>query len=92
MRSDAARLIAGFGSIGGEEMLSYMMISDALAEEGGDDWKSWERKIGGHLAATQNADGSWSGHHCITSTPFVTAAAVMTLGSGNGIQQASATR
>jgi hypothetical protein len=78
-RRDA--LIAGFGSVGGEEMLSYMMISDTLVEQGGDDWRDWQRQIGSQLSATQNADGSWSGHHCITSTTFVTAAAVMTLGA-----------
>ncbi len=82
-RGDA--LIAGFGSVGGEEMLSYMMISDSMAERGGDDWDVWNQKIGTQLVATQNADGSWSGHHCITSTTFVTAAAVMTLGSGDAI-------
>ncbi|MBW2697949.1 MAG: hypothetical protein JRE70_15820, partial [Deltaproteobacteria bacterium] len=82
---DRGGLIAGFGSVGGEEMLSYMMISDSMAEQGGDDWKAWEGRIGHHLVAIQNADGSWSGHHCITSTTFVTAAAVMTLGSGDAI-------
>ncbi len=90
VRNDASRLIAGFGSVGGEEMLSYMMISDTLAEQDDDDWKRWETRIGAHLAATQNQDGSWSGHHCITSTPFVTAAAVMTLGSGAASQHALA--
>ncbi len=75
-------MIRGFGSVGGEEMLSYMMISDTLAENGGEDWEGWSQKIGAHLVEIQNTDGSWSGHHCITSTPFVTAAAVMTLGSG----------
>jgi hypothetical protein len=85
VKRDRGALIAGFGSVGGEEMLSYMMISDSMAEQGGDDWKSWEGRIGDHLVAIQNADGSWSGHHCITSTTFVTAAAVMTLGSGDAI-------
>jgi hypothetical protein len=82
---DSDRIIAGFGSVGGEEMLSYMMISDTMAEQGGNDWNAWELKMGTHLVGTQNADGSWSGHHCITSTTFVTAAAVMTLGSGDAI-------
>jgi len=82
VRMDTGALIRGFGSVGGEEMLSYMMISDTLAEDGGDDWNAWQERIGRHLSASQNADGSWSGHHCITSTPFVTAAAVMTLGAG----------
>jgi len=85
VRRDGDALIAGFGSVGGEEMLSYMMISDTLAERGGDDWSVWNRKIGTHLVVTQNGDGSWSGHHCITSTTFVTAAAVMTLGSEDAI-------
>jgi hypothetical protein len=89
VRTETARMISGFGSVGGEEMLSYMMISDSLAEQRGDDWKHWQEKIAGHLSATQNADGSWSGHHCITSTPFVTAAAVMTLGAGGNIEAAA---
>lgn len=80
--SDAA-LVTGFGSIGGEEMLSYQMISDTLSEEGGTDWVSWNNRIGVYLASIQNQDGSWSGHHCITSPVFVTAGAVMTLGAGN---------
>lgn len=78
----ADRLIAGFGSVGGEEMLSYMMISDTLAEQGGKEWTDWDARIGGWLASIQNADGSWSGHHCITSQTFVTATALLTLGAG----------
>jgi hypothetical protein len=92
VRRNGDALIAGFGSVGGEEMLSYMMISDTMAERGGEDWDVWNRKIGSQLVATQNADGSWSGHHCITSTPFVTAAAVMTLGSGDAIAAQTAMR
>ena len=81
LREDRTAMIRGFGSVGGEEMLSYMMISDTLAEEGGDDFDKWQVRIGQHLSASQNQDGSWTGHHCITSTPFVTAAALMTLGA-----------
>jgi hypothetical protein len=90
VQRDPGTLMAGFGSVGGEEMLSYMMISDSLAEAGGDPWKEWEQRIGNNLVATQNADGSWSGHHCITSTTFVTAAAVMTLASGDAVLQKQA--
>lgn len=79
----SGRLFAGFGSIGGEEMLSYMMISDTLAEEGGNEWTDWEPKVGAYLVGTQNNDGSWAGHHCITSRTFTTAAAMMTLGAGD---------
>ncbi|MCB9760376.1 MAG: hypothetical protein H6739_11110 [Alphaproteobacteria bacterium] len=77
--TQAEALMTGFGSIGGEEMLSYMMISDALAEEGGKTWSQWDEKVGQYLLSIQNADGSWAGHHCITSPVFVTAGAVMTL-------------
>ena len=96
VRADRGALISGFGSVGGEEMLSYMMISDSLAEGRGqgederDGWREWEKKIGKHLVAIQNADGSWSGHHCITSTTFVTAAAVMTLGAGDAVSLGAA--
>jgi hypothetical protein len=88
---DQGTLMAGFGSIGGEEMLSYMMISDALSAGGGEDWVAWQAKIGPYLGGIQNADGSWSGHHCITSAPFTTAAAVMTLGAGVDTGSASVT-
>jgi len=81
--ADSDRLMAGFGSIGGEEMLGYMMISDSLAEEGGEQWTTWENKVGAYLVGIQNNDGSWVGHHCITSRTFTTAAAVMALGSGD---------
>jgi hypothetical protein len=77
------RLVAGFGSIGGEEMLSYQLISDTLAENGGETWDQWNQRMGQYLVNIQNSDGSWAGHHCITSTVFVTAGAVMTLGAGD---------
>lgn len=77
----SGQLFTGFGSAGGEEMLSYMMISDTLSEEGGERWEGWNGKVGSYLVGTQNADGSWAGHHCITSRTFVTAAAMMTLGA-----------
>lgn len=79
---DSGALMAGFGSIGGEEMLSYMMISDTLAEKGGKSWTDWEGRVGQFLVGQQNADGSWTGHHCITSQAFTTAGGVMTLASG----------
>jgi hypothetical protein len=81
------QLITGFGSLGGEEMLSYMMISDTLAETGGADWRDWQQKIGEYLTGIQNADGSWAGHHCITSQAFTTAGGVMTLGAASQKRQ-----
>ena len=87
---DADHLMAGFGSVGGEEMLGYMMISDTLAEEGGDTWVHWESKVSAYLVGIQNGDGSWVGHHCITSRTFTTAAAVMALGSGDWAERQAA--
>ena len=84
------RLMAGFGSVGGEEMLGYMMISDTLAEDDEAAFGKWDRKVGDYLVGIQNADGSWVGHHCITSTTFTTAAAVMTLGAGDWAKRSAA--
>jgi hypothetical protein len=71
--------IAGFGSNGGEEFLSYMMISETLVTAGGKKWNEWDRKITKNLNRIQNNDGSWTGHHCITGRTFCTAAALLVL-------------
>jgi hypothetical protein len=73
------RLLAGFGNNGGEEFLSYLMTSESLVIAGGDNWGKWNGKMHDRLAKVQNPDGSWSGHHCITSPVFCTAAAVQCL-------------
>ncbi len=83
IRSDDGSFVAGFGSLGGEEMLSYMMISDGMAAKGGAEWDAWNRKISGILGSAQDAQGSWQGHHCITSQVFSTAGGVMTLAAGD---------
>lgn len=83
IRSDDGSFVGGFGSLGGEEMLSYMMISDGMAAKGGAEWDAWNRKISGILGAAQDAQGSWQGHHCITSQVFSTAGGVMTLAAGD---------
>lgn len=69
----------GFGNNGGEEFLSYMQISESLASQGGEKWESWNVKMHEKLAKIQNADGSYSGHHCITSPVFCTAAVLLCL-------------
>ena len=78
-RLDDKQFIAGFGSNGGEEFLSYMNIGESLVVKGGDDWKSWDKSITGNLNRVQNKDGSWSGHHCITGRTFCTSAALLVL-------------
>jgi hypothetical protein len=64
----------GFGNDGGEEYLSYMMTSEALAQQGKDEWLKWRQGIESKFKQSQNPNGSWSGQHCITSPVFCTAA------------------
>ena len=78
-RLDDKGFVAGFGSNGGEEFLSYMNIGESLWLRGGEEWAKFDKEITGNLNRIQNPDGSWSGHHCITGRTFCTAAAVLTL-------------
>jgi len=73
------RFVKGFGSNGGEEFLSYMNIGESLVVKGGENWTKWDEKITANLNRVQNADGSWTGHHCITGRTFCTAAALLVL-------------
>ena len=78
-RLDDKQFIAGFGSNGGEEFLSYMTIGESLVVKGGHDWETWDRSITDNLNRIQNGDGSWSGHHCITGRTFCTSTALLVL-------------
>ena len=78
-RLDDDGLLSGFGTNGGEEFLSYMLTSEALVIAGGDAWEAWNDKMHEQLKAVQCPDGSWTGHHCITSPVFCTAAVVQCL-------------
>ncbi|HEV8290789.1 MAG TPA: hypothetical protein VGP94_02645, partial [Tepidisphaeraceae bacterium] len=69
----------GFGSNGGEEFLSYLNIGESLFHKGGSDWEKWDKSMSNNVNNIQNADGSWSGHHCITGRTFCTAAALNVL-------------
>ena len=46
---------------------------------GGKEWDSWKSKMSARLSKIQGQDGSWTGHHCITSPVFCTAAVLQTL-------------
>jgi hypothetical protein len=76
---DDKGFVAGFGSNGGEEFLSYLNIGESLFHKGGSDWEKWDKSMTTNLNTVQNADGSWSGHHCITGRTFCTAAALNVL-------------
>ena len=71
--------MAGFGSNGGEEFLSFMNISETLLVRGGDEWQKWDKAITEAATKAQDKDGSWSGQHCITGKTFCTAGALLVL-------------
>lgn len=73
------RYTAGFGNNGGEEYLSFMNLTESLHAQGGKEWSDWRPKMQKTICSTQNADGSWAGHHCITGRTFCTSAALLTL-------------
>jgi hypothetical protein len=56
-----------------------MTIAEGLDAQGGEVWRRWDDRMSQDLYQAQNADGSWSGSHCITGRTFCTAAALLTL-------------
>ncbi len=78
-RLDDQGFLAGFGSNGGEEFLSYMNIGESLVLKGGPAWKKWDEAMTANLGRIQNDDGSWTGHHCITGRTFCTSTALLVL-------------
>jgi hypothetical protein len=78
-RLDDKQFIAGFGSNGGEEFLSYMNISETLLAKGGEQWQKWDKQVTDNLDRIQNKDGSWAGQHCITGRTFCTSSALLVL-------------
>ena len=78
-RLDDKGFLAGFGSNGGEEFLSYMNIGESLVLKGGPTWTKWDQAMTANLNRIQNDDGSWTGHHCITGRTFCTSTALLVL-------------
>jgi hypothetical protein len=79
-------VLTGFGNNGGEEFMSFLMTGESLVMQGGDDWKKWYDMITATLVKIQNNDGSWNGHHCITSPVFCTATCLLILSIHNDMQ------
>ncbi len=71
--------LKGFGNNGGEEFISYMLSSESIVITGNDTWSAWNKKMHETFEKIQNADGSWSGHHCISSPVLCTAAVLLCL-------------
>jgi len=84
------KVMSGFGNNGGEEFLSYLQTGESMVIGKDTDWKKWYDNISGHLVTIKNQDGSWSGHHCITSPVFCTATCVLILSINNDIDKLTA--
>jgi len=77
----------GFGSNGGEEFLSYLQTGESMVIGKDESWKTWYDNISGRMLKIQNNDGSWNGHHCITSPVFSTATSLLILSINNDIEK-----
>jgi len=80
-------VLSGFGNNGGEEFMSYLQTGEGLIMSHDNDWKTWYDKTSARLVGIQNNDGSWSGHHCITSPVFCTATCLLILSVNNDIER-----
>lgn len=85
-RAQNSDVIAGFGNNGGEEFLSFLQTGESLIINKDNDWTKWFDDTSGRLLTIQNNDGSWQGHHCITSPVFCTATCLLILSVGNDVE------
>jgi hypothetical protein len=72
-----------FTQAGGEEYLAFHLITETMLQKGGREWRLWYPTVRDKILKVQNADGSWTGLHCITSRTFCTAAALLVLTAPN---------
>jgi hypothetical protein len=81
------KVMVGFGNNGGEEFLSYLQTGESLIIAKDNAWKKWYNNISGKLIKIQEENGSWRGHHCITSPVFCTATCLLILSVENDLQK-----
>lgn len=81
------RVLTGFGNNGGEEFLSFLQTGESMIIARDKGWKDWYGATTDRLLAIQTSDGSWHGHHCITSPVFCTATSLLILSVNNDIDQ-----
>jgi len=80
-------VVAGFGNNGGEEFLSFLQTGESMVINKDAEWKKWYDKTSAMLMSIQNNNGSWNGHHCITSPVFCTATCLLVLSIQNDIDK-----
>ncbi len=89
--SASREVMQGFGSNGGEELISYLMTGESIMLQGdAEEWKNWYTSMSKTIISIQKQDGSWEGHHCITSPVFCTAAATLVLSIQNDLSLTAA--
>lgn len=81
------RVLTGYGNNGGEEFLSFLQTGESMIIAKDNGWRNWYGATTDRLLAIQNNDGSWHGHHCITSPVFCTATSLLILSINNDIEQ-----
>lgn len=80
-------VMSGFGNNGGEEFLSYLQTGESMIINKDNTWQNWYDNMSGRLLKIQNEDGSWQGHHCITSPVFCTATCLLILSVNNDVEK-----
>ncbi|MEK6154729.1 hypothetical protein WIW50_15785 [Flavobacteriaceae bacterium 3-367] len=78
-------VMSGFGNNGGEEFLSFLQTGESMVVNQDKEWEQWYDDMSGRILKIQNEDGSWNGHHCITSPVFCTATSLLLLTVENDI-------
>jgi hypothetical protein len=92
-QSSSEDVMQGFGSNGGEELISYLMTGESIMLQGDvNEWKKWYTSMSKKIVSIQKPDGSWEGHHCITSPVFCTAAALLILSVQNDLSLATTSK
>ena len=86
-RAQDGDVITGFGNNGGEEFVSFLLTGESLIIGGEAEWKKWYENTSTILSNIQNNNGSWQGHHCITSPVFCTATCLLILGIDKDLAQ-----
>lgn len=79
-------VMSGFGNNGGEEFLSYLQTGESMIINKDNTWQNWYDNMSGRLLKIQNDNGSWQGHHCITSPVFCTATCLLILAVNNDVE------
>lgn len=87
VRAQEADVVRGYGNNGGEEFLSFLQTGEALIVNEDMEWQTWYTNTSDRLLKIQNNDGSWNGHHCITSPVFCTATSLLILSVNNDIDE-----